>query len=136
MSLDPITAGFDLVKTGLDKFFPDADTELKGKLEAAATEINNNFQLQLEQIQVNKVEAASSSLFTSGWRPFIGWVCGTALAYCAILEPILRFAASVLFGYVGSFPSIDTDLTMQVLLGMLGLGAMRSYDKVQGTARK
>ena len=85
MSLDPITAGFDLVKTGLDKFFPDADTELKGKLEAAATEINNNYQLQLDQIEVNKVEAGSSSLFTSGWRPFIGWICGLALAYCSIL---------------------------------------------------
>ncbi len=136
MSLDPITAGFDLVKTGLDKFFPDADTELKGKLEAAATEINNNYQLQLAQIEVNKVEAGSSSLFTSGWRPFIGWICGLALAYCSILEPLLRFIVSVLFGYTGSFPTIDTDITMQVLLGILGLGAMRSYDKVQGTVRK
>jgi hypothetical protein len=133
MSLDPITAGFDLVKTGLDKFFPDADTELKGKLEAAATEINNNYQLQLAQIEVNKVEAGSSSLFTSGWRP---WICGLALAYCSILEPLLRFIANVLFGYAGSFPTIDTDITMQVLLGILGLGAMRSYDKAQGTVRK
>jgi hypothetical protein len=136
MSLDPITAGFDLVKTGLDKFFPDADLELKGKLEAAATEINNNYQLQLVQIEVNKVEAGSSSLFTSGWRPFIGWICGFALAYCSILEPLLRFIANVLFGYAGTFPAIDTDITMQVLLGILGLGAMRSYDKVQGTVRK
>lgn len=136
MSLDPFTAGFDLVKTGLDKFFPDADTELKGKLEAAATEINNNYQLQLEQIQVNKVEAASSSLFTSGWRPFIAWVCGFALAYSSILEPILRFIARVGFDYLGEFPEIDDDITLQVLLGMLGLGAMRSYDKVQGTVRK
>lgn len=136
MSLDPFTAGFDLVKTGLDKFFPDADTELKGKLEAAATEINNNYQLQLEQIQVNKIEAASSSLFTSGWRPFIAWVCGVALAYSSILEPILRFVARVCFDYLGEFPEIDDDITLQVLLGMLGLGAMRSYDKVQGTVRK
>lgn len=92
--------------------------------------------LDLAQIEVNKIEAASSSLFTSGWRPFIGWGCGTAFLYSAMFEPIARFVAQVGFGYTGSFPQLDTGLTMQVLLGMLGLAGMRSYEKSKGVATK
>lgn len=135
MALDPFTAGFDLVKTGLDKFFPDADTELKGKLAEAASQINNDFQLQLAQLDINKTEAASSSLFVSGWRPAIGWICGISLAYAAILEPIARFIASVMFAYVGVFPVIDTDITMQILMGLLGLAGMRTFEKHKGVAK-
>lgn len=87
------------------------------------------------QTDTNKIEAASSSVFVSGARPFIMWVCGFSLAYVSIIEPIARFAAAVGFGYTGAFPVIDTDLTLQVLLGMLGLAAARSYDKKVGTAK-
>ena len=65
-------------------------------------------------------------------RPFIGWICGVSLCYVAILEPVARFVAQVWFAYTGAFPTIDTQLTMQVLLGMLGLGAMRSAEKIKG----
>lgn len=92
--------------------------------------------LDLAQIEVNKIEAASSSLFTSGWRPYIGWGCGTAFLYSAMFEPIARFVAQVGFGYTGAFPQLDTGLTMQVLLGMLGLAGMRSYEKSKGVATK
>ena len=135
MSLDPFTAGFDLIKTGLDKFFPDADLELKGKLEAAASEINNAYQLQLSQLEINKVEAGSTSLFVSGWRPAIGWVCGVSLLYAALVEPIARFIATVLFTYTGLFPIINTELTLQILLGLLGLAGMRSYEKSKGITK-
>jgi hypothetical protein len=87
------------------------------------------------QTDINKVEAASSSMFVAGWRPFVGWVGGFGLAYAAILEPILRLIAT-LWGYTGEFPVIDTTITMQILFGLLGLGAMRSYDKVKGVATK
>ena len=135
MSLDPFTAGFDLIKTGLDKFFPDADTELKGKLEAAASEINNAYQLQLSQLEINKVEAGSTSLFVAGWRPAIGWVCGVSLLYAALVEPIARFIATVLFTYTGLFPIINTELTLQILLGLLGLAGMRSFEKSKGVTK-
>lgn len=135
MALDPFTAGFDLIKTGLDKFFPDADTELKGKLEAAASEINNSYQLQLSQLEINKVEAGSTSLFVSGWRPAIGWVCGVSLLYAALVEPIARFIATVLFTYTGLFPIINTELTLQILLGLLGLAGMRSFEKSKGVTK-
>jgi hypothetical protein len=90
----------------------------------------------MAQIDVNKVEATSSSLFVSGWRPFIGWGCGLAFIYSALIEPVCRFVATTVFMYNGDFPTINTDLTMQVLLGMLGLGAMRSYEKKSGVASK
>jgi hypothetical protein len=92
--------------------------------------------MDLAQIEVNKIEAASSSLFTSGWRPYIGWGCGTAFLYSAMFEPIMRFVAQVAFDYKGPFPQLDTNLTMQVLLGMLGLAGMRSFEKSKGVATK
>ncbi len=88
------------------------------------------------QTEINKIEAASGSLFVSGGRPFVVWVCAFALAYAAVIEPIARFVATVGFAYSGPFPVIDTDLTMQVLLGLLGLGAYRSVEKIKGVARQ
>ena len=88
------------------------------------------------QLDINKEEAKSSSIFIAGGRPFIMWGCGFALLYASIFEPIIRFVAQVIFGYTGAFPVIDSTLTMQVLLGLLGLGGMRSYDKWKGTDTK
>ena len=88
------------------------------------------------QVETNKVEAASSSLFVSGARPFVMWVCAAALAYASVVEPLARFIARVVFGYDGDFPAIDTELTMQVLIGVLGLGAYRSFEKTKGVASK
>lgn len=95
--------------------------------------LDNGIKVNLAQIEVNKEEAKSASLFVSGWRPATGWTCASALLYAAILEPVLRFACTMA-GYHGAFPVIDTSLTMQVLLGMLGLAGMRSFDKKSGTA--
>jgi hypothetical protein len=90
--------------------------------------------IDLAQIAVNTEEAKSTNWFVAGGRPFIMWVCGVAFAYAAIIEPIARFVATVGYHYTGAFPAIDTNLTMQVLFGLLGLGALRSYDKKRGTA--
>lgn len=62
------------------------------------------------------------------------WICAFALAYASVIEPVARFVAKVWFGYSGDFPVIDTDLTMQVLIGVLGLGAYRSFEKAKGVA--
>ena len=88
------------------------------------------------QVEINKIEAASSSTFVSGGRPAVMWICASALAYAAVIEPIARFVAKVVFGYSGDFPAIDTDLTLQVLLGLLGLGTLRTAEKWRGVARK
>ena len=87
------------------------------------------------QTDVNKIEAASANIFVSGWRPAVGWCCCFALAYAAIIEPLARFIAA-LCGFHGDFPHIDTDITLQVLMGMLGLGGMRSFEKARGVASK
>lgn len=120
----------------ITRLFPDAESradnlykleELKQKGDVA--ELNAFVQLMVGQLEINKEEAKSESWFKSGWRPFVGWCCGFAFVYAAILEPILRFISSVLFGYEEEFPTLDTSLTMQVLLGMLGLAGMRSWEK-------
>lgn len=93
--------------------------------------LDNSIKLNLAQIQVNANEALSTSIFVAGWRPFVGWICGAAFLYVSILEPILRFIATVIFHYGGGFPVIDVFLTGQVLMGMLGIAGLRSYDKAQ-----
>lgn len=82
------------------------------------------------QASINLVEAQSEKLFVSGWRPACGWVGAASLAYAAIIEPFMTWGAR-LFGSTVVFPVIDTTVTMQVLIGLLGLGAYRSYDKKQ-----
>ena len=88
------------------------------------------------QTNINKIEASHKSLFVSGWRPAIGWVCAIGLTYATIIEPICRFIALVMFQYSGTFPIIDTNLTMQILIGLLGLGGLRTYEKHKGVANK
>ena len=132
---EAVTAGSDLIKTIVDKIAPDANIEVQGKITAALTEMQNEYALRLSQIDVNKVEATNSSVFVSGWRPFIGWTCGAGLAYVSIIEPLARFIAVVIFAYTGTFPVISTEITLQVLLGMLGLAGMRSFDKKVGTTK-
>ena len=125
----------------LDRIFPDPKVAADAKLEVMKlaqsgelAQLNADVQLATGQTDVNKAEASNASLFVSGPRPFVMWICGLALAYAAIIEPIGRFGATVIFHYPGNFPVINTDITMQLLVGLLGLGAMRSYDKKQGTA--
>lgn len=85
------------------------------------------------QIDVNKVEAANANMFVSGWRPAIGWICGTGLAVQFIINPIATWAAA-LNGHPIAFPSLDLGTLLTLLLGMLGLGAMRTVEKVQGAS--
>ena len=85
------------------------------------------------QIEVNKIESGSSSLFKSGWRPFVGWTCGVALCYHFVLQPFLTF---VLFsiGKPMELPIFDMTTLTTVLMGMLGLGGLRTYEKVKKSA--
>jgi Holin of 3TMs, for gene-transfer release len=84
-----------------------------------------------DQAAVNQVEAASQKLFVAGWRPFIGWVCGSGLAVQFILGPFVTWAAT-LAKHPVAFPTLDMGTLMTLLLGMLGLGGMRTFEKVNG----
>lgn len=130
-----ITAVTTLADSAIKRIWPDATEVEKAKLAQLSQELQNQFSLVMGQLDINKIEAANSSIFVSGWRPAVGWVCGAALGYATLIEPMGRFVAVVMFRYSGSFPVIDTELNLQVLFGLLGLAGMRSFDKSKGTAR-
>jgi hypothetical protein len=89
---------------------------------------------QAAQIEVNKAEAASGSMFIAGWRPFIGWVCGSALCVHYIIRPLLPWFATV-FGFtVPPIPGLDDSL-WELMAGLLGLGGMRTFEKMKGVSR-
>jgi hypothetical protein len=132
---DAVAAVSNLAGDVVKRVWPDATEIEKAKLAQVAQEMQNEFNLVLGQIEVNKVEAASSSLFVSGARPAILWICGVAFGYASIVEPLARFIAVVAFGYAGAFPLIDTDITLQILLGLLGLSGMRTFEKKHGVSR-
>jgi len=127
---------FSAAQSLIERFFPDPEKKAAAQLELLKMQQNGELaQLAAEtdlakmQIAVNVEEAKSTNWFIAGARPFILWVCGFAFAYVSVVEPIARFVAKVWFSYSGDFPVIDTNLTMQVLFGILGLGAMRTLEK-------
>ena len=134
-----ISGLFSAAQSLIERFFPDPEKKAAAQLELLKMQQNGELaQLASEtdlaklQIQVNVEEAKSTNWFVAGWRPGIGWVCGAGLAYASLIEPFARFIAKVWFGYTGEFPVISTDLTLQILMGLLGLGAMRSVEKIKG----
>ena len=93
---------------------------------------------EMGQLEVNKAEAASSSVFVAGWRPFIGWVCGAAMAYQYVLLPVGTFIASFFDPKISTIllnaPRLDNNL-WELLTAMLGMGALRSFDKLKGLTK-
>ena len=129
--MDPISAALDLGTALINKLFPDPIQAADAKLKLLELQQSGELATMTAQTDINKEEAKSTNWFVAGARPFILWICGFAMLYCTLIEPILRFVATVLFGYSGSFPVIDSNFTMQVMFGILGLGAYRSYEKVK-----
>jgi len=123
----------DIIKTvgGLaGKFITDKDKLAAFEHEMAMSLHNSD----LAQIAVNMEEAKSPSIFVSGWRPAVGWVCVIALAFNYIVSPLGNWAAAIWMPEV-TLPSLDIQELMTLLFGLLGMGTLRSYDKKQGTAR-
>ena len=106
------------------------ELQLKGELDVELQKLNS---VTTAQSDVDKIEAASPSVFVAGWRPMIGWICAAALGYQYLVRPIAIFALTVAKVQVGVLPGLDDNL-WQLLFAMLGMGALRSYDKVKGTA--
>ena len=120
----------------LDKVLPDEGKAQEAKARILEMQVKGELDQIAGQIQINLEEAKNPNLFVSGWRPAVGWIGATALGYASIFEPLARFVATVFFGYSGQFPQIDTNLTLQVLLGILGLGVFRTYEKKNQVASK
>ena len=119
----------------LDKFIPDADEKMKIAAELSTMAERHAQELAKGQLEVNKVEAASKSMFVAGWRPFIGWVCGIGFLSNFIIIPMANFGLALAEMSI-VIPMIDTTQMMPVLMGMLGLGAMRTVEKVQKVSRE
>lgn len=143
VSFDPATALLELGKSAIDKIWPDPikRAEQYQALEALRQagdidRLHAEVSLIVGQLEINKVEAANPSLFVAGWRPAVGWVGAIAMAYAYLIEPFARFIAMVFFDYTGAFPVLDLSGLWPILTGMLGLGALRSWDKANGTETK
>lgn len=114
----------------IDKLIPDPAARDAARFELLKLQQSGELAAMLAQTDVNKVEAANSSVFVAGWRPAIGWVCALAMGYQYLLRPFL-----VAFNPVLAFPGLDDNL-WQLLAGMLGLGGLRTFEKVNGVASK
>ena len=119
----------------LDKFIEDKDQKNALAHEIATLAQKQAHQAQLAQVEVNKQEAQHRSIFVAGWRPFVGWVCGIALAYHFILAPIILFSVSITGIQIPELPSFNMETLTTVLLGMLGLGGLRSFEKYKGVSK-
>ncbi len=87
------------------------------------------------QTELNKIEAAHRSIFVAGWRPFIGWVCGSALLYTYVLRDIIAWGIRLAWPELEPPPALAMEHLMTVLLSLLGLGTLRTVEKVQGRAK-
>ena len=119
----------------LDKVVEDKDQKAKLAHELATMADTHAQQALLAQLEINKAEAASGSVFKGGWRPFVGWTCGIAFAYHFVFQPLLIF----IFAYIGletpDLPQFDVGTLLPVLGGMLGIGGLRSYEKTKGLTK-
>lgn len=119
----------------LDKFIEDKDQKSLLAHELATMADRHAQELAVAQIEVNKAEASSGSLFKGGWRPFIGWVCGGAFAYHFVLQPIIVFGVLTAGVDLPPLPEFDMASLMTVMMGMLGLGGLRTYEKQKGITK-
>jgi hypothetical protein len=119
----------------LDKFVEDKDEKNRLAHEISTMADRHAQELALAQVSINKEEAKHRSIFVSGWRPFVGWTCGIALAYHFVLQPLILFGVTVAGVELPPLPSFDMGSLMTVLMGMLGLGGLRTYEKQKGLTK-
>ncbi len=118
----------------LDKFIEDKDQKNQLAHEISTMAERHAQELAKGQLEINKAEAQSRNVFIAGWRPFIGWTCGVAMAYNYVIHPILVFTLAQ-FNYLVAIPALDLGEMMPVLMGMLGLGSLRSFEKYKGISK-
>lgn len=113
---------------------PDPQQREKARADAEATILSLLGQQQQGQVEINKVEAANANVFVSGWRPFIGWVCGAALGYTYIIAPFWAWVLTIWYPSV-SLPILPTENLFELVMAMLGLGGLRTFEKIRGVSR-
>lgn len=114
----------------IDKLIPDPAAQDAARLELLKLQQSGELAAMTAQTEINKTEASNPSVFVSGWRPAIGWVCALAMGYQYLARPMM-----VAFMPALAFPGLDDNL-WQLMMGMLGLGGLRTFEKTQGVASK
>ena len=142
--MNPLLLGplFEIGKGLIDRLFPDPQAAAAAKLELFKMQQNGDLaalaaetDLAKGQLAVNAAEASSGSLFVSGWRPAVGWLCAAGLGYEFLLCPLLPWLLTIALGHpVAALPDLPNETLMTLLFGMLGLGGLRTVEKVKGRA--
>lgn len=119
----------------IDRIIPDKHAAQKAKQELEVLDQKGELELMLKQIAINANESKHKSLFVAGWRPFIGWACGVTFVYHFLFVPLIHFIAN-LNGVQVDLPHFQVEGLMTVLLSMLGLGGLRTYEKLKGVSSR
>ena len=135
MAAYPITAALDIGGKLIDRLWPDPAQRDAAKLELLRLQQSGELAIITAQTDINKVEAGNASVFVSGWRPAIGWVCGGACAWNWIILPAAK-AGLMVAGVTLQLAPADLTEMLPILMGMLGLGGLRTVEKLNGVDRK
>ena len=127
MDITGLGAVADLATSIVDKIWPDKSEQERAQIAAAVAVVQG-------QLEINKAEASNPRLWTSGWRPAVGWVCALALFYQFVARPLIQFGFAAAGVTLAPMPGIDENL-LELLAGMLGLGSLRSFEKIKRVAR-
>ena len=131
--MDPLSALAGLADTLINKIWPDPAARASAEAQLIKAQMDAALASVQQQIDINKIEAASPNVFVSGWRPSIGWACGAAFALHFVILPVLNWIVG-LFGHAPIVIPFDMDTLSTVLMGMLGLGGLRTFEKMRGVA--
>ena len=127
---EPISKPIDAFGNAIDKIF----TSDEEREQAKAVLLKLEQQPAILQAELNKIEAGHRSLFVAGWRPMIGWTCGLGLAYAWLIRPLIGDIGHM-FGHTINMAEFNTDNMMQLVIALLGLGGLRTYEKIKGKAK-
>lgn len=135
MALDPVSAVLEIGSQLIDRLWPDPQKAAEAKLELYKLQQQGELTQIVGQLEINKAEAASASVFVAGWRPSVGWVCSAALAFQFIIAPLVTWGV-LLMGSKVVFPPLDTGTLISLLFALLGVGGLRTIEKLNGVASK
>lgn len=135
MAFDPVSALLDIGGKVIDRLWPDPTQAAAAKLELFKLQQSGELQVMAGQMEINKTEAASASLFVSGWRPGVGWICVAACGWNWIGLPIAKLGLEM-SGHSIALSPADISEMLPVLMGMLGLGGLRTIEKLNDKAAK
>ena len=129
-----LSAIMPIAETVIERLVPDKNAKAKAMREMEKALVDAHNKGSLAQLEINKVEAAHRSVFVAGWRPCIGWIGALAIGWHFLVQPLTIFFLGVL-GLPYDLPAFDMDSLLTIVLGMLGLGGMRSFEKFKGLTK-